>query len=90
MVIAWLNPDGRVTLSQRVAPREVMPTVDPSPPRVATVSNTLSSVRIGFLANLYRMTNPFTGNRLNTELWLHNSGTRLLPAVSYYANRLSL
>lgn len=50
MVITWLNPDGRVTLSQRVAPREVMPTVDPSPPRVATLSNTLSSVRMRFLA----------------------------------------
>jgi hypothetical protein len=37
MVIVWPNSDGTVTLSQRKAPQEVMPTVDPNPPRVATL-----------------------------------------------------
>jgi len=40
----WANADGTVTLSQRVAPREVMPTVDVNPARVATLSDTLTSV----------------------------------------------
>jgi hypothetical protein len=44
MVIMWANADGTVTLSQRTAPREVMPTLDPNPSRVATLSNTLTSV----------------------------------------------
>jgi hypothetical protein len=44
MVIMWANADGTVTLSQRTAPREVMPTVDPNPPRVATLSHALTSV----------------------------------------------
>jgi hypothetical protein len=46
MVIMWANADGTVTLSQRTAPREVMPTVDPNPPRVATLSHALTSVRL--------------------------------------------
>jgi len=36
MVILWPNTDGTVTLSQRMASGYVMPTVDASPPRVAT------------------------------------------------------
>lgn len=44
MVIMWANPDGTVTLSQRTAPREIMPTVDPNPPRVATLSDALTSI----------------------------------------------
>ncbi|KAF7376653.1 CBD9-like protein [Mycena sanguinolenta] len=43
MVIMWGNSDGTVTLSQRQAAAEVMPTVVSSPPRVATVSETLST-----------------------------------------------
>lgn len=38
MVILWPNDDMSITLSQRMAPAEVMPTVDPNPPRVATLS----------------------------------------------------
>ncbi|THH26653.1 hypothetical protein EUX98_g7532 [Antrodiella citrinella] len=44
MVIMWPNSDGTITLSQRKAPQEVMPTVDPSPPRVATIQPSLSSL----------------------------------------------
>ena len=38
MVIMWPNDDGSITLSQRTAPREVMPTVVKNPPRIADVS----------------------------------------------------
>ncbi|KAJ7213029.1 hypothetical protein GGX14DRAFT_446093 [Mycena pura] len=43
MVIMWANSDGSFTISQRKAPFEVMPTVDPNPPRLATLSTTLST-----------------------------------------------
>ncbi|KAJ7800577.1 hypothetical protein B0H14DRAFT_2898843 [Mycena olivaceomarginata] len=43
MVIMWGNSDGTITLSQRQAPTEVMPTVVANPPRIATLSNTLST-----------------------------------------------
>lgn len=44
MVIMWANTDGSITLSQRHAPSEVMPTVDPNPPRLATSQASLSSL----------------------------------------------
>lgn len=44
MVIMWANPDGSITLSQRSAPREVMPTVESSPPFTASIDTSLSSV----------------------------------------------
>ncbi|KZP28230.1 hypothetical protein FIBSPDRAFT_927663 [Athelia psychrophila] len=43
MVIVWPNSDGSVTLSQRMASAEVMPTVVSSPPRVASLDMGLSS-----------------------------------------------
>ncbi|KAF7978967.1 hypothetical protein HWV62_44209 [Athelia sp. TMB] len=43
MVIVWPNADGSVTLSQRMAPAEVMPTVVASPPRLASLDVGLSS-----------------------------------------------
>jgi len=43
MVIMWANSDGSITLSQRKATGEVMPTVDSSPTRLATLSNALST-----------------------------------------------
>jgi len=45
MVIMWPNPDGFITISQRTAGGEIMPTVDNNPPRVATLSplSTVSS-----------------------------------------------
>ncbi|KZW01863.1 hypothetical protein EXIGLDRAFT_716508 [Exidia glandulosa HHB12029] len=42
MVIMWANADGTVTLSQRQADNEIMPTVVPSPPRVATLDDSAS------------------------------------------------
>jgi len=44
MVIMWPNTDGSITLSQRKTSAEVMPTVDPSPPRPATLETSLSSL----------------------------------------------
>ncbi|KAL4251680.1 hypothetical protein ABKN59_003764 [Abortiporus biennis] len=38
MVILWPNPDGNTTVSQRHADGHVQPTLDPSPPRQATIS----------------------------------------------------
>ena len=42
MVIMWPNADGSFTLSQRMAPAEVMPTVVSDPPRVAIMQAALS------------------------------------------------
>ncbi|CAL1705877.1 unnamed protein product [Somion occarium] len=44
MVIMWSNSDGSITLSQRKAPAEIMPTVDSNPPRKATAEPSLSSL----------------------------------------------
>ncbi|KAF8993680.1 hypothetical protein BDQ17DRAFT_1286196 [Cyathus striatus] len=44
MVIMWPNADGTITLSQRSAPQQIMPTVVSSPPRVASISQNLSTV----------------------------------------------
>lgn len=44
MVIFWSNSDGSVTVSQRQASGEVMPTVVASPPRVATPLPSLTSL----------------------------------------------
>ena len=43
MVIMWSNSDGSITLSQRSAPGEVMPTVDDNPPFTATILTSRSS-----------------------------------------------
>jgi len=43
MVIMWSNPDDSITLSQRMASSEVMPTVVADPPRVANLSTSLTS-----------------------------------------------
>ncbi|KAF7343078.1 CBD9-like protein [Mycena venus] len=43
IIIMWENPDGYITLSQRQASGEVMPTVDANPPRVATLDTALST-----------------------------------------------
>lgn len=45
MVIMWANDDGTITLSQREASAYSMPQVVSSPDRVATLSESLSSVR---------------------------------------------
>ncbi|KAJ3554146.1 hypothetical protein NM688_g3256 [Phlebia brevispora] len=43
MVIMWSNSDGSITLSQRTAPGEVMPTLDSSPPFTASIVSSMSS-----------------------------------------------
>jgi len=47
MVIMWPNSDGSVTLSQRTASGEVMPTPDNNPPRVATLVTTTMNTASG-------------------------------------------
>lgn len=49
MFILWANSDGTITLSQRAGAGEFEPEVDPSPARVATVSDALSAVRSSLL-----------------------------------------
>lgn len=44
MVLAWAPSSGGITISQRIATQKVMPTVDSSPPKVATLHNGLSVV----------------------------------------------
>ncbi|KAF8507478.1 hypothetical protein BU17DRAFT_100499 [Hysterangium stoloniferum] len=44
MVIMWLNADGTITLSQRQASGQNMPTPVASPPKVATAQPTLSTL----------------------------------------------
>ncbi|KAI0821668.1 hypothetical protein BC628DRAFT_1329028 [Trametes gibbosa] len=44
MVIMWPNSDGSVTISQRKATAEIMPTVDSNPPRKATADTTASDI----------------------------------------------
>lgn len=44
MVIMWPNSDGSITLSQRQASAEVMPSVVANPPRTATKDDSLSSL----------------------------------------------
>jgi hypothetical protein len=72
MIITWLNADGNVTLSQRTTPREVMPTVDPSPPRVATLSTALTSVCTESSCPATLFTDYFADIGLNFKLRLHN------------------
>ena len=47
MVIMWPNSDGSVTLLQRTASSEVMPTPDNNPPRVATLVTTTMNTASG-------------------------------------------
>ncbi|KAK7693207.1 hypothetical protein QCA50_002773 [Cerrena zonata] len=51
-VILWKNADDKVTISQRRSPGQVEPLLDPSPPRVATLSprTNLSSITSPTLA----------------------------------------
>ena len=56
MVIMWPNSDGTVTLSQRKAPYETQPTLDSNPPRVATLSKSLTSVRLCCLSSISHLT----------------------------------
>ena len=44
VVVMWPNEDGSVTLSQRLATGHVEPHPDPSPSRIATVSNHMDIV----------------------------------------------
>ncbi|KIP02587.1 hypothetical protein PHLGIDRAFT_95856 [Phlebiopsis gigantea 11061_1 CR5-6] len=67
MVIMWPNSDGTITLSQRKAPQEVMPTLDASPPRTATAQPALSSLS-GSNPKLV-FTIPAASSTSNTVIW---------------------
>ncbi|EJU04265.1 CBD9-like protein [Dacryopinax primogenitus] len=46
LVVLWPNADGTVTLSQRMASDYIMPTVQANPPRVATLSQQLTTLGV--------------------------------------------
>jgi len=77
MVIMWPNSDGTVTLSQRKAPFEVQPTLDSNPPRVATFSKSLTSVRSCYLSFMSHLTGLCLDLGLHLQLWFHDSGTSI-------------
>ena len=84
MVIMWPNSDGSITLSQRKTSAEVMPTVVANPPRVATLSTSLSSVRSSmvechrlFLISVYYSSDY--GDK--TSVGLHHCSTWLNAAI---------
>ena len=71
MVVMWPNSDGTITLSQRETTAEVMPTVVSDPPRIATLSMSLSSVSCTYQKRL---------DKIRTDL-LQTSGTQ--PKLAY-------
>ena len=86
MVIMWPNSDGSITLSQRKTSAEVMPTVVANPPRVATLSTSLSSVRSSmvkchqpFLISVYYYSDYWD----KTSVGLHHCSTWLI--CSYFS-----
>ncbi|KAF8143354.1 hypothetical protein K438DRAFT_1691444 [Mycena galopus ATCC 62051] len=95
MVIMWGNSDGTVTLSQRQAPGESMPTVVASPPRVATLSDTLSTTS-GNSAYVYTIpANGATTQSLifafgTTNPGLKDSSAPLLQHIDYGGISLDL
>jgi len=56
MVILWPNPDGIITISQRTAGGEIMPTVDNNPPRVATLSPLSTVSEACLMCSLFELT----------------------------------
>lgn len=65
MVVVWPSRDAdgnytSVTLSQRKAPYEIMPTLDPDPPFIAMLSLADTSVRASPL-DLHRFVNSVAG-----------------------------
>ncbi|KAF9065426.1 hypothetical protein BDP27DRAFT_59013 [Rhodocollybia butyracea] len=73
MVVMWSNPDGAFILSQRMSGDYNMPTVDPNPPRIASISN-LSSLRSPQSVDdeydgRFVFTVPWDGVAVSTYLW---------------------
>jgi len=67
MVILWANSDGSITVSQRMAPAEVMPTVVSNPPRIATVD--MSTSNVGASQPTYSFTIPSNGELQQEIIW---------------------
>ncbi|KAI0644677.1 hypothetical protein C8Q79DRAFT_1011697 [Trametes meyenii] len=79
MVIMWPNSDGSITLSQRKAPGETMPTVDASPPRTAT-SDPGASAITGAKPKL-TFTIPADGTTAQNIIWAFGTVKPNDPAV---------
>jgi len=80
MVVMWPNSDGTITLSQRQASGEVMPVVASSPPRVATLSTSLSSTS-GTKPKL-AFTIPANSDKQQNIIWAISSQAPSSSAVS--------
>ncbi|KAI0674858.1 hypothetical protein C8Q78DRAFT_988665 [Trametes maxima] len=78
MVIMWPNSDGSITLSQRKAPGETMPTVDASPPRTAT-SDPGASAITGAKPKL-TFTIPADGSTAQNIIWAFGTNKPNNPA----------
>ncbi|KAF4621244.1 hypothetical protein D9613_000655 [Agrocybe pediades] len=67
MVIMWINSDNHITISQRKAPAEVMPTVDPNPPRTAVLD--LASSKTSSSAPELAFTVPSNNDGVQSIIW---------------------
>ena len=75
MVVLWSNSDGSITLSQRTGTGHVLPSVDSSPSRVATVQDSASDVR----------GSPFSGHHTKSNLLASSCPRRQLPSQSLHS-----
>ncbi|KZO98914.1 CBD9-like protein [Calocera viscosa TUFC12733] len=67
LVVLWPNADGTVTLSQRMASDYVMPTVQANPPRIATLSEQLTTLGASETRIVYTI--PSDTNPQQNLLW---------------------
>ncbi|KIY46781.1 CBD9-like protein, partial [Fistulina hepatica ATCC 64428] len=73
MVIMWPNADGSVTLSQREALGHTIPNVVESPARVATLSDTLTSVSGGHGKTRFAFSMPSTGETTQDIIYAYST-----------------
>ncbi|EKM55724.1 uncharacterized protein PHACADRAFT_144439 [Phanerochaete carnosa HHB-10118-sp] len=67
VVVMWPNPDGSITLSQRIASGHVEPRLDPSPSRVATVSDHMDI--ISDTSPILAFDMPNNGDTVESLIW---------------------
>ena len=71
MVLMWSNSDGSITLSQRSAPGEIMPTVQSNPPFNATLEASMSSINGSTPKFAY--STPFNSTATQNIIWAFGS-----------------
>ena len=77
MVVLWSNSDGTITLSQRTGTGHVMPTVDSSPSRVASLQQSASDVRSSPFhpngAESNKLVSPILGDSFSAKVCIHSA-----------------